>query len=75
MYANEFFSNADDLVLGSALEVPNNPTKSISFEHEELVIYLLMHVNIPWVRRALDGFLAVLSPCPEIRRNHLPSWS
>jgi hypothetical protein len=27
------------------------------------------------VRRALDGFLAVLSPCPEIRRNHLPSWS
>ena len=27
----------------------------------------------PWVRRALDGFLAVFPPRPKIRRNHLSS--
>jgi hypothetical protein len=31
MYANDFFPDADNWVLGSAIEAPNNPTQTKQF--------------------------------------------
>lgn len=60
------------------VELIKHPTiltiySELKHKHNKLVD--VWGTYIPWIGRSLDRLLAVLPPCPEIRRNHLPGCS